>query len=370
LFSYRIDFVDQCSLKDFSWINLGDISIEESKIIINEVQYWDSSVDNKSKEDNYVYYNTNKEAIDKLVGLATLCGYRTVTWINRHQNNRVEYYIGDNKNPVKKIKTCYAVSFVKTSITTYPHREEVDYKDKVYCVTVPDGNIVVRRHGRVAISGNCVHQRAYALLNDTLGLPDSEYSIFLEYKEMLNKVDFMRDIDISTPNGIALALVTTVLNEGVSLFASFAMLLNYQRFGKMKGTGTIVEWSLRDEEEHVQGMSKLFLQYLEETPSIQVEDLKKQTYTMCRKVLDLESLFIDLVYEQGEIEGLSKQEIKDYVKYIIDFRLHQMNMEPLFGIDNPLPWVDWIVNGADHSNFFEKRVTEYSAGGLEGQWEY
>ena len=103
-----------------------------------------------------------------------------------------------------------------------------------------------------------IHQRAYALLNETLGLPDSEYHAFLEYQEMADKIDYMTDSDVSTMRGLGLALAKSVFNEGVALFASFVMLLNFQRYGKMKGMGKVVEWSIRDESMHVEGISKLF----------------------------------------------------------------------------------------------------------------
>lgn len=89
-----------------------------------------------------------------------------------------------------------------------------------------------------------VHARAYALLNDTLGLPEKEYSAFLEYKELVDKISFMQEDDVSTLEGIAKSLARTVCNEGISLFSAFAMLLNYQRFGKMRGMSTIIEWSI------------------------------------------------------------------------------------------------------------------------------
>ena len=117
-----------------------------------------------------------------------------------------------------------------------------------------------------------VHQRAYALLNDTLGLPESEFHAFLEYSEMADKLDFMANNNITSHTGLALALAQSVFNEGMSLFASFVMLLNFQRFGKMKGMGTIVEWSIRDETLHVQGNAKLFRTFCEEHPRI-VNDL-------------------------------------------------------------------------------------------------
>ena len=77
-------------------------------------------------------------------------------------------------------------------------------------------------------SREAVHQRAYALLNDTLGLPDEDFHKFLEYKQMADKISFMKEGDINTHTGLALALAQSVFNEGMSVFASFVMLLNFQ----------------------------------------------------------------------------------------------------------------------------------------------
>ena len=215
-----------------------------------------------------------------------------------------------------------------------------------------------------------VHQRAYALLNDTLGLPDDEFHAFLEYSEMADKLDFMAEGNINTHTGLALVLAQSVFNEGMSLFASFVMLLNFQRFGKMKGMGTIVEWSIRDETMHVQGNAKLFREFCEEHPRIVNDELKSKIYEMATNSVKLEDKFIRLAYKNaGVIEGLSEEEVKKYIRHIADRRLLQLGMKPKFKVkENPLPWLDWVLNGASHDNFFEKRVTEYSVNGMEGDW--
>lgn len=93
-----------------------------------------------------------------------------------------------------------------------------------------------------------IHQRAYALLNDSLGLPEGDYAAFLEYAEMKDKMEYMMEAPTNpTLDDIGSMLAKSVFNEGVSLFASFAMLLNFQRRGLMRGAGKIVEWSIRDE---------------------------------------------------------------------------------------------------------------------------
>ena len=155
-----------------------------------------------------------------------------------------------------------------------------------------------------------VHQRAYALLNDTLGLPDEEYHRFLEFKEMADKVDFMKEGDTNTHTGLALALAQSVFNEGMSLFSSFVMLLNFQRFGKMKGMGTIVEWSIRDETLHVQGNAKLFRTFTEEHPRIVNDELKSKIYEMAKTAVALEDKFIELAFRGNKVEGLTIKEVR------------------------------------------------------------
>ena len=214
-----------------------------------------------------------------------------------------------------------------------------------------------------------VHQRAYALLNDTLGLPDEDFHKFLEYTEMADKIDFMKQGDINTHTGLALSLAQSVFNEGLSVFASFVMLLNFQRFGKMKGMGTIVEWSIRDETLHVQGNAKLFREFCGEHPRIVNDELKSKIYQMAKDVVKLEDRFIKLAFNGLQMEGLTEQDVKQYIRHIADRRLLQLGMKAKFGVkDNPLPWLDWVLNGASHDNFFEKRVTEYSVNGMEGDW--
>lgn len=209
------------------------------------------------------------------------------------------------------------------------------------------------------------HQRSYALLNDTLGLPDSEFHAFLKYTELTDKMDFMYGIKTDTISNLALGVAKSVLNEGVSLFASFAMLLNFQRFGKMKGMSKVVEWSIRDETMHVEGLSKVYEEIVREHPYIVDQDFLDTINTMATTVVTLEDNFVDMAYKLGSCEGMDADELKQYVRVITNKRLDGIGFKPLWTIDiNPLPWLVWIVNGVDHTNFFENRVTEYEVGGF------
>ncbi len=214
-----------------------------------------------------------------------------------------------------------------------------------------------------------VHQRSYALLNDTLGLPEDEFSAFADVKAMRDKLDFMADIDINSKAGIGRAIARSVMNEGMSLFSAFIMLLNYQRFGKMRGMCEIVEWSIRDETMHTEGMVKLFRAFCDEHPRIVTDEFKKAIYDMFRTGVALEDKVIDNAYEMGVVEGLEASEVKQYIRYLADRRLIQLGLKGNWKVkENPLPWLDWIINGASHKNFFEGTVTDYNADGMEGDW--
>lgn len=215
------------------------------------------------------------------------------------------------------------------------------------------------------------HQRSYALLNDTLGLPEEEFSAFLEYEEMAEKVKFMMDIDTDSNSGLASAVARSAINEGMSLFSAFVMLINYSRFGKMRGMSEIVQWSIRDESLHCEGMTRLFRTYCAENPDIVTDPFKRQVYDMVRTAVDLEDKVIDLAYGMGPIEGLESDEVKTYIRHIADRRLIELGLKANFGVkDNPLPWLEPLIATASHDNFFETVVTEYNSDGLTGTWEY
>ena len=216
-----------------------------------------------------------------------------------------------------------------------------------------------------------VHIAAYSHLLDTVGMPETEYSAFLNYKEMKDKYDYMQQFNTSSKADIARTLAMFgAFTEGLQLFASFAILLNFPRFNKMKGMGQIVSWSARDESLHAESIIRLFRTFIEENREIWTEDLRRDLYIACETVITHEDAFIDLAFGLDEIEGLTAGEVKTYIRYIADRRLLQLGLQPVHHIaENPLPWMEEMLNGLEHANFFENRSTEYSKAATEGSWE-
>lgn len=214
-----------------------------------------------------------------------------------------------------------------------------------------------------------IHIAAYALLLETIGMPDSEFTAFLEYKEMSDKHDYMQEFGVDSNADIARTLAMFgAFTEGLQLFASFAMLMNFPRFNKMKGMGQIVSWSVRDESLHCEGMVRLYHSFARETGCV-TKAVADDIVDCCRTVVGLEDKFIDLAFEMGAVEGMNAEDIKQYIRYIADWRLGQLELPKIYGVEkHPIPWLTEILNGVEHANFFEARATEYSKAATKGEW--
>ena len=219
------------------------------------------------------------------------------------------------------------------------------------------------------------HIDAYSLLIDTVGMPESEYNAFLDYEVMADKHDYASGLKVpvigseSFIEDVAKNIaVYSAFTEGLQLFSSFAMLLNFQRFGKMRGMGKVVEWSIKDETIHVEGMIKLFRTIISENHHIWTDEFKRHLYQIARDMVDLEDRFIDLAFSTGGIDGITAEDTKLYIRFICDRRLMQLGLKANYHVkENPFPWLDYIINSVSHDNFFEGRSAEYSKGGIK--WE-
>jgi ribonucleoside-diphosphate reductase beta chain len=208
-----------------------------------------------------------------------------------------------------------------------------------------------------------IHAEAYARLNEELGLDDFE--AFMEDEEAKAKIDRLVELPGDTLRDKALSLaIFSAFTEGVNLFSSFAVLMSFQLRNLMKGTGQIVEWSVRDESLHSKAGCWLFRTMIEEMPELN-EGMEKQIYEACDLSVKLEFDFIDKAFEMGEIEGLNKNQLKNFIKERANQKLIELGYNPLYNDIDPnllksMEWFGHLTSGKTHQDFFAGRVTDYS----------
>lgn len=216
-----------------------------------------------------------------------------------------------------------------------------------------------------------LHIAAYSHLIETLGMPESTYSEFLQYQEMKDKHEYFEQFSNLDKKNIAQQIAAfSAFTEGLQLFSSFIMLLNFPRHGMMKGMGQIITWSIVDETIHCESMIKLFRTFIDENREIWNDELKGQIYSIAEKMVELEDKFIDLSFSMGPMKDLTPEDVKTYIRYIADRRLISLGLKGIFKVKkNPLPWVEEMINAPTHTNFFENRATDYAKGALTGNWD-
>jgi len=215
-----------------------------------------------------------------------------------------------------------------------------------------------------------IHAEAYARLNDELGLDN--FQAFMEDEASRNKIERLLETPSDTIEEKALALaIFSAFTEGVNLFSSFAILMSFQLRNLLKGTGQIVEWSVRDESLHSTAGCWLFRTLMQESPELDTVEMRNNVIEACNLSVKLEFDFIDKAFEMGEIEGLNKDQLKNFIKARANDKMKELGYNPVYNDLDPalLKQVEWfghLTSGKTHQDFFANRVTDYSKS--TGDW--
>ena len=221
-----------------------------------------------------------------------------------------------------------------------------------------------------------IHAEAYSLLNEELGLDD--FAEFLEDEATMAKIENLmqvRDSHDGTPDwhsrAVSLAIFSA-FTEGVNLFSSFAVLLSFKMRNLLKGVGQIVEWSVRDESLHSNAGCWLFRTLMEEHPELKTDKLERDIREAATAAITLEFGFIDKVFEQGDLENLSKEDLKNFIRHRVNTKMGDLGLAPLIpseeidkGALKTMKWFDAVIAGKQQTDFFASRVTNYSKGTMD-----
>ena len=219
-----------------------------------------------------------------------------------------------------------------------------------------------------------VHEKAYSLFTDTIGLPNTVYTDFLDINVMKTKTTYidkakvkkweeykavgLTDAEADWEFRRAVARMLAIYGAGteaVTLYAQFAMLLKFRMEGKYPGLCQIVEYSIRDEYTHHLGNAHLFRQYIQENPDIWDDELKFDIYESMREIVAYEDALIDY------LSPSDKESFKAYVRYQANSALLELGMKANWTDvqSNPFEFME-LITGTVITDFFSGKVTQYS----------
>jgi ribonucleoside-diphosphate reductase beta chain len=214
-----------------------------------------------------------------------------------------------------------------------------------------------------------IHAVSYAYLNQSLGLED--FDAFLHEPTAKAKIDRLINTKGKSKEEIARSLaIFSAFNEGVNLFSSFAVLLNFSRFNKLKGVGQIVAFSIKDESLHSDAGCWLFRTFISEFPEVMTDALKEEIYDAARLTVELEDAFISKAFEYGSVEGIDAQELKAFIRFRTNTKLGDLGLKKVWkNLDKQLldkmSWFDVMSAGVSHDDFFASRINSYAKGNID-----
>ena len=239
----------------------------------------------------------------------------------------------------------------------------------------------IRQMAMMFGSQETIHATAYSYLNETLGLDD--FSAFLHEPAIAEKFELLtatsnewKHTDLATnPQarkevGRSLAIFSA-FSEGVSLYSSFAVLYSFQMRNLLKGIGQQMKWSVRDESLHSKMGCQLFRDMCNEYPTL-LEECKESIEEASKLIVQLETNFIDMIFEQGDLENLEKEDLKEFIKARTNTKLQELGYDASHEFDKTkaekLEWFYHLTGGLTHTDFFAVRPTDYSKANEGEDW--
>lgn len=206
------------------------------------------------------------------------------------------------------------------------------------------------------------HSEAYSRLLEVLGY-NEEFEKLVQIPVFQKKLDLIENSLMSNEDIVSKLLFFTIVIENASLFSQFANILSFTRFkGFMKNTSNIIAWTSIDEQTHANAGVYL-LNKLEEEGFV-TEEMKNEMRMDVVKYIQYESDLLDWIYEEGELDFFSKEDMLNFMKYRVDTSLVQIGMGKLFNITDEqykkMMWFDEDVFANELDDFFAKRPTAYT----------
>lgn len=215
------------------------------------------------------------------------------------------------------------------------------------------------------------HVDAYETMIEAISLNPMElYTMFARDKILADKNEYILKQSMIlkeeySPENFAYAVVANIILEGIYFYSGFLGFYTLAKMGKMLGSTDMIRLIQRDEETHLQLFVHMFKTLQQENPEIFTAKFYQNVAVLFDEATKLETRWGHYMIDGGVL-GLTNSIVTDRIRYLADDRLAMIGLPPLYGVKNPVPWVDRFSRVNDvKANFFEARVTSYSVGTLD-----
>lgn len=213
------------------------------------------------------------------------------------------------------------------------------------------------------------HSEAYSRLLEVLGYND-EFTGVIDEPVIRKRIDYLTNALAHTKSDdekkyVFSLILFSILIENVSLFSQFAIILSFTRFkGYLKNVSNIIAWTSVDEQIHANAGIYIVNKIKEEFPDFFDEQTIQKIRTIVSSSIEVEAEILDWIFEGGELESISKNNLINFMKFRADDSLEKIGLEKLFYISetdySPMTWFEEEVFANSLDDFFAKRPVDYT----------
>ena len=213
------------------------------------------------------------------------------------------------------------------------------------------------------------HKDAYAKLLTILGLQE-EFEHVIEVPAIKDRINYLskyldgtrsKDDKMYTKS----VLLFSLFIEHVSLFSQFLIMMSFNKEKNLfKGISNVVEATSKEEDVHGNFGVEIINIIKKEYSEWFDDEFDEVIYSACDKAYKAECKVLDWIFDNGELEFLSKNTIKEFIKNRFNSSLIKINMNPYFTVDldelNKTHWFDVELTTTKEGDFFYKKQIDYS----------
>lgn len=213
------------------------------------------------------------------------------------------------------------------------------------------------------------HSSAYAHLLEVLGFND-DFTQLMEVPEIQGRVEYLTKYlagasDSANEKYTLTLTLFSLFIENVSLFSQFLIITSFNRYkNKLKTIDNVIQATRAEEDLHAKLGIHIINIIKKEFPEWFDENFYEKIYRACNKAYEAESKIVDWIFEQGELEFLQKDVIKEFIKDRFNKSITEIGGEKVFDIDEEkieqVKWFEEEMLSESSVDFFHKRPTAYS----------
>ena len=223
--------------------------------------------------------------------------------------------------------------------------------------------------GAVFSESEARHAEAYSHLLEILGL-NNQFERIQDIPALRERVEYLSKSVSWAKTGddrdyVLSMILFSLFIEHVSLFSQFLIMMSFNKHKNVfSGLSNVIEATSKEEQIHGLFGIDIVNTLREERPEWFDSAMEETVYKACEESYEAEKKVVDWIFEDGELDFMSKQTVLEFIKNRLNNSLESIGYDKIFDVDAKIvketSWFDDEVVGTKLTDFLNTRSINYT----------